>query len=260
MLGVLTACFALSTASAAPATYEYDNLGRLTRVSHGDGSFTRFEYDADGNRTRRVTVAKPTLLIDRRPNPMIANEFFEVKWRTTGATSLSYACTAAGTGFNESSALPPHLLPDGSASMPSAPPGWVGFDSNCVWNANGPGGSLQISEVLRTVPAVPGRPTLAITRIPNPMIAGRPFKVTTRTTGAVSLTYLCTAPGTGYNGNGPMPVPDGIASSNAADFGWVGHPSACRWTATAANGATLIHDESLVTVPDADAQAGAGTY
>jgi YD repeat-containing protein len=55
--GALLAALALGTALlAAPAadaatTYEYDSLGRLTKVTYDDGSWVQYAYDANGNRT-----------------------------------------------------------------------------------------------------------------------------------------------------------------------------------------------------------------
>lgn len=258
-LALLVLLFASNSSFAGQTTFQYDNLNRLIRVNFADGSYTRYAYDNDGNRTQRITVAKPTLHIQRTPNPMVANEFFQVKWTTTGATTLGYACTAPGTGFNESGTLPSSLLPIGSASSSGAPQAWVGFDSNCLWTASGPGGPLQTSEILRTVSPVPGRPMLTVTRVPNPMVAGRRFRVDWVTTGAATLAYACTAPFPGFNGSGPLPTPNGHAEAAAAEPAWVGFPSACRWTATATNGAVTIYDESLVTIPDADMQAVAPT-
>jgi YD repeat-containing protein len=38
----------------APAwaiTYEYDELGRVTKVTYDDGKYVQYQYDAAGNRT-----------------------------------------------------------------------------------------------------------------------------------------------------------------------------------------------------------------
>jgi YD repeat-containing protein len=42
------------TVAAAPAlskSYEYDALGRMTKVTYDDGSYIIYTYDAAGNRT-----------------------------------------------------------------------------------------------------------------------------------------------------------------------------------------------------------------
>jgi YD repeat-containing protein len=49
-------CYAVAAAALAgtPAwaiTYEYDALGRVTKVTYDDGSYIQYQYDAAGNRT-----------------------------------------------------------------------------------------------------------------------------------------------------------------------------------------------------------------
>ena len=55
-LRLFALAFALTAAglAAAPAwatTYEYDALGRVTKVTYDDGSYVSYFYDAAGNRT-----------------------------------------------------------------------------------------------------------------------------------------------------------------------------------------------------------------
>jgi YD repeat-containing protein len=50
--GLGNATSAVSTTGSA--TYEYDALGRLTRVTYDDGSSISYGYDAAGNRTTTV--------------------------------------------------------------------------------------------------------------------------------------------------------------------------------------------------------------
>jgi YD repeat-containing protein len=42
---------AAPTAPAWAITYEYDVLGRLTKVTYDDGSYVVYAYDAAGNRS-----------------------------------------------------------------------------------------------------------------------------------------------------------------------------------------------------------------
>ncbi len=56
----LTFVLAVTGLASAPAwaiTYEYDALGRVTKVTYDDGSYVVYAYDAAGNRTL-VTATK----------------------------------------------------------------------------------------------------------------------------------------------------------------------------------------------------------
>ena len=41
----------LNGQAALATTYEYDELGRVIKVTHDDGSVVQYQYDAAGNRT-----------------------------------------------------------------------------------------------------------------------------------------------------------------------------------------------------------------
>ncbi|WP_050897963.1 RHS repeat domain-containing protein [Nitrospirillum viridazoti] len=56
-LGAMIATTLLAGAAWASDTqYEYDNLGRLTKVSVTNGPITTYTYDAAGNRTATTTT------------------------------------------------------------------------------------------------------------------------------------------------------------------------------------------------------------
>jgi YD repeat-containing protein len=45
----------LPAQAATTITYEYDNLGRLTKMTYSTGRQITYSYDATGNRTTQVT-------------------------------------------------------------------------------------------------------------------------------------------------------------------------------------------------------------
>jgi YD repeat-containing protein len=49
------AVISASAAFAGSASYTYDNLGRLTKVTYSNGVVITYTYDAAGNRTSVVT-------------------------------------------------------------------------------------------------------------------------------------------------------------------------------------------------------------
>lgn len=91
-----------------------------------------------------------------------------------------------------------------------------------------------------TVSAPPPRPTLNIQRSPSPMLAGRSYTVTHNSTEATSLSYNCTARGTGYNGSGSVPVNGSF--SGVADAAWAHYPSTCVWTASGPGGSVSVNE------------------
>lgn len=48
---VLIFTLVMVSAPAWAITYEYDALGRVTKVTYDDGSYVIYQYDAAGNRT-----------------------------------------------------------------------------------------------------------------------------------------------------------------------------------------------------------------
>lgn len=48
-----------SLALAGSATYTYDTLGRLTKVTYSNGVVITYAYDAAGNRTTLVVTGAP---------------------------------------------------------------------------------------------------------------------------------------------------------------------------------------------------------
>lgn len=50
-LSLVGAIGALASVSAWAMSYEYDALGRVTKVTYDDGSYVVYQYDAAGNRS-----------------------------------------------------------------------------------------------------------------------------------------------------------------------------------------------------------------
>ena len=53
-----------SSQAAASETYSYDDAGRLTQVSYGDGSSIGYSYDANGNILGVVVTGSETVFLD----------------------------------------------------------------------------------------------------------------------------------------------------------------------------------------------------
>ena len=101
----------------------------------------------------------PTITVTRTPSPMVAGQSYTVNWNTTNATSFSFTCTAAGTGFAGSSTV---ALNGSSTGIANA--AWVDYPSTCIWTATGPGGTKTYTETLNTqVGAPPADECLAST-------------------------------------------------------------------------------------------------
>jgi RHS repeat-associated protein len=304
-----------------------------------------------------VTVAVPpplpTISVVRTPSTMVAGEPYTVQWTTTNATSVTYDCTASGTGYVSRATVAANGQLSGTASV-----AWVGYPSTCTWTATGSGGSRNLVETMTTAAALnnaqyitqnvplsmtagqsysvsvtmrnsgnttwtaakeyklgsqnpennatwnsgrvtlgtsvaPGQqytfsfsiiapttagtynfqwrmlreyvewfgatstnqavavssptpaPTLAVQRTPSPMTAGQPFSLTWSSTSATSVSYSCTASGTGFTGSATL-APSGTTTGTAS-AAWVGYPSTCTWTATGAGG-TRTFSETMTTV------------
>jgi RHS repeat-associated protein len=96
------------------------------------------------------------------------------------------------------------------------------------------------------VNVIPPKPTLKVTRDPNPMLAGEPFQLTWVSTNATKVEYECTSSNGGYVGKGEKSkVSD--TETLVADPNWVDRPSECKWTATGPNGTATV-DETMTTI------------
>lgn len=126
----------------APGTYE-GSISAIPNIGTAANIGIRLSVLAEG-------LTPPTIQITRNPNPLVAGQSFVTAWATTNATSLSYACTANGAGYQGSGTVP---TLNGSAAPMMASADWVANPSQCVWTATGEGGVTTFSETMTTLAA-----------------------------------------------------------------------------------------------------------
>ncbi|TFW09524.1 hypothetical protein E4K72_05625 [Oxalobacteraceae bacterium OM1] len=83
-------------------------------------------------------------------------------------------------------------------------------------------------------------PTLAVTRTPNPMLAGRAYTLSWTSSDASSVAYNCTSTGSGFAGSGTLALNG--ATNGVADPAWIGSPTNCVWTASGLGGTTTVNE------------------
>ena len=130
------------TAPTATGTYDF----QWGMIREGTGWF--------GANTTNTAVGvaasanHPTLSVQRTPAPLVAGQNHTLSWSSTKATSVTYNCTASGTGYTGSATL----ATNGSATNATSA-AWVGYPSTCTWKATGAGGSTTVVETMTTVAA-----------------------------------------------------------------------------------------------------------
>jgi subtilase family serine protease len=175
---------------------------------------------------------KPTINLTISPNPMVAGQPYTEFFGATNATSLTFTCTSTGTGWTATNASAPiNTSYTGTASA-----AWVGYPTNCVWTAVGPGGTTTYTNTYTTV-SPPPKPTINLTISPNPMVAGQPYTEFFGATNATSLTFTCTSTGTGWTATNASAPINGTYTGTAS-AAWVGYPTNCVWTAVGPGGTT----------------------
>ncbi|MBV1777377.1 VCBS repeat-containing protein [Burkholderiaceae bacterium DAT-1] len=140
----------------APWQSTLSNLGQGTYNVHAE--VVTMNGARAGSAVTTITVSSPvspppTFTASRYPAPLVAGRSWSSEWHSTNATSITFNCTASGTGYSGTGSLPPG---DGKWDAPSTPDEWIGYPSRCVYTATGPGGSTQFVENLVTYPQVPG--------------------------------------------------------------------------------------------------------
>lgn len=199
---------------------------------------------AAGSSNPNPTIPAPTLTVTLKPNPLVAGQNFGVSWSSTNADTVSYTCTAQGTGFKASNTL----AATGSESA-MALPEWVGYPSNCVWTASGSGGTATTTVVMTTnaAPVTVPPPTIAV-EMQTGMYAEQTYPITVQTTHANQVNVNCTSGGLTQTGS--LPVNGTIYW--APDLSWVPYgPTtwACAFTATGAGGSATTN-KTLYVQPD----------
>ncbi len=96
--------------------------------------------------TMTTVAAPPTITFTRTPLPLVAGQNHNAVWSTTNATSVSGVCTSTGTGYTYNGPL---ALSGNNTSLTSA--AWVGYPTQCVWTATGPGGTATATDNFSTV-------------------------------------------------------------------------------------------------------------
>jgi conjugal transfer mating pair stabilization protein TraN len=130
-----------------------------------------------------VTGLAPTVTATATPATARDGETVTLSATSTNATSMSYVCTGAAPSSGSLA------TPSGSVGLVMGP-SHVGGTS-CTVTASGPGGTAT-STVGFTVK--PKLPTVTASFSPASVTVGATYDLTTNTTNATSLSYVCTAP------------------------------------------------------------------
>lgn len=99
----LAACLVLAGASvrAATATYDYDALGRLTKVTSSDGKVASYSYDAAGNRSQVVSGTLPGVPASITVPASSSTGNYTISWGAASGTVTAYKLfQATNAGFS----------------------------------------------------------------------------------------------------------------------------------------------------------------
>lgn len=86
---------------AATASFEYDALGRLSRVTHSDGKVVIYRLDAAGNRTQLVSGTLPGVPASITVPSSSASGSYTISWGAATGTVTAYELyEATNSGFS----------------------------------------------------------------------------------------------------------------------------------------------------------------
>lgn len=149
--------------------------------------------------TMALPTVRTTLTVTVSPATFTAGQPTLINWEARNAASLSFSCTADGTGYRASGSLP---MSGSTAGVAKAE--WVGYPSTCVWTAeDGEGGEIPVTvtKVLTTVadtapPGVNGAQFISMTPPPSTLTVGQAYSysVTVKNTGTTTWDPSTTQP------------------------------------------------------------------
>jgi len=150
---LLVAC----SAGAATITHEYDELNRLIRTIHPDGTIIEYTYDAAGNRLSAIksnpSADIPTVQISANPATIQTGQSSTLSWTSTNATSCSIDQGIGSVDCNSSKLVSPSVTTPYEIT------------------ATGPGGTATSSVTVTVTPAAPL--TVSITANPTDIKPGQ---------------------------------------------------------------------------------------
>ena len=199
LLAGLLACLSVATgaALAATATYDYDALGRLTRVTYSDGKVVFYRLDAAGNRTQVLSGTLAGAPSSITVPSSSTSGSYTISWGTATGTVTAYNLYEA----NNSSFSGQTLVYSGTALSAALSGRGNGtyyyrakacFDSECgAYRA----GSNGVTVTIATAPGVPSSIT-----VPSSSTSGSYTISWGAATGTLTAYELYEATSSGFSG------------------------------------------------------------